>query len=194
MKNLRIVVLGTAALGIAFSGITLAGKAEIAAEPLEIEEAEEEPAESAPGFTDEELRRLGELRIWLAQRKREQDGGADPKRFSQGMADAADQQLLTPLGQRYAKSFRSRGSGPNRKIPTLSIGRGPDGRIHHRYIFGGSEESEAGPTSPYYGYSSSQQAGRRHLPGHGRVRMWPPQPADQKTAPHLDYELPDQRR
>ncbi len=185
-------MIGTASLGVACSGIARAGNAEIAAEPLEIEDVEE-PTELAPGFTDEELRRLSELRAWLAQRRREQDSGADAGRFAPDVADAADRRLLTPLGQRYAKSFRSPGSGSSRKAPTL-IGRGPDGRIHHRYVFSGSEEDKAGPASPYSNDSSLQPADRWRLPGHSKVRIWPPQPADPNTMPHLDYDPPDQRR
>jgi hypothetical protein len=189
VKNLKMkMIIFGAVFGIACSGVLFARETRRAIEPLELDEAEE-LAEPLPGFTGEELRRLNELRAWLAQRRveRGQDDGVDPSGSPGGPADDADRQLLTPLGRRYAKALPSRGSGS--QPPILRIGRGPDGRIHHRYVFVDPNAAALANRR-----SGDAPADRRYPSAQSVVRIRLPELADQRTAPRLDYELPDQRR
>ncbi|MGZ8216404.1 hypothetical protein [Methylomagnum sp.] len=175
----------------------------------EIEEPEE-PPQAGPAFNAEQLRRLGELRAWLARRRVQRDRSlplTPELNRARNMTVYSDRQLLTPLGQRYAVGFQSRrnepGSPPmNQGNPVLHIGRGADGRIHHRYVFSDAEQ-EANPPPVYAAdVPSGRTSPRQSLPkgtgtiqsGQRIMRIWTPEPADQRAAPRLEYELPDQRR
>jgi hypothetical protein len=162
-------------------------------------EAAEEPAPTLPGFSGDQLQRLRTLRAWLERRKEErQSGGAiDPDRKPpRELTVYSDRQLLTPLGQRYALGFQK--NRRNGELPTLRIGRGADGRIHHRYVFSPPEQAEAEPETPTpleptdsrrLSASAGALASRQRI-----VRVWTPEPQDPETAPRLEYELPDPRR
>jgi hypothetical protein len=187
------------AFELAFSGAAPAGEARIAVAPPETEEAEE-PAEAMSAFTGEELRRLGELRAWLAQRRLER---GDVIESGRNLAEYPGRQLLTPLGQRFALGFRNRRDGLNRENPVLRIGRGPDGRIRHRYVFGDTEREGAPPESPYSIPAPNGSADSRPPLAKGTgsiesrhriVRMWTAAPNGPNAAPRLDYEVSEQRR
>lgn len=162
--------------------------------------AAEEPAPTLPGFSGDQLQRLRTLRAWLERRKEERQSGGviDPDRKPpRELTVYSDRQLLTPLGQRYALGFQK--NRRNGELPTLRIGRGADGRIHHRYVFSPPEQAEAEPETP----SPPEPAAYRRLPSAGSgalasrqriVRVWAPEPQDSGTAPGLEYELPDPRR
>ena len=163
--------------GFACAGTGLAGETRTAAEALEMDEGEE-AGEPLTGFTGEELRRLAELRAWLAERRQAREQG--------GAAYAASPELLTPLGRRYAGASPSREA--NRRTPILHIGRGPDGRIHHRYVFGDSDD--AAPANPR---PADAPDSRRYPAAGSAARIRLPELADQRIAPRLEYQLPDQR-
>lgn len=163
--------------------------------PSEAGEAEE-AAPTIPGFSGDQLQRLRALRAWLERRKEERlDGGIIEPRLKapRQITAHSDRQLLTPLGQRYALGFqKNRRNGVDGEPPTLHIGRGSDGRIRHRYVFRDAEQAEAEPENPApveIADSRQAAASRQRI-----VRIWMPESPDQRSAPRLDYELPDQRR
>lgn len=174
----------------------------------EVEEPAE-PVKPGPVFSAEQLRRLGELRAWLARRRLERERNPliipEPNR-ARSMTVNTDRQLLTPLGQRYSLGFQNRQNeaNPSQGNPVLHIGRGPDGRIHHRYVFNDAEREETEPPVIAYSYdnASNRKSARQTLQkgtgtiqaGQRIVRIWTPEPTDQRAAPRLEYELPDQRR
>lgn len=207
LKHIRIIVLGAAALVPMAAGAASAGAIPVESIAPDVEEPAE-PVRPGPAFSAEQLHRLGELRAWLARRRLERERNPlivpTPTR-ARSMTVYTDRQLLTPLGQRYAVGFQNRRdeAAPSQGNPVLHIGRGPDGRIHHSYIFTDAErDGEPPPTAYSYGATSKSGNPRQALPkgsgtiqaGQRIVRIWTPEPADQRAAPRLEYELPDQRR
>lgn len=204
MKHLWLIVFGTATFACVVPWDLQAREARIAADPSETLEADE-GLPAIPGFSGDQRQRLQQLRAWLERRKTERQSGGviDPDRVKpqRELTVYSDRELLTPLGKRYALGFeKNRRNEPyDGRSRTLHIGRGADGRIHHRYVFGSPEQAEAEPegTMP----SMPPESRRAPPPGTGSiasrqriVRIWTQDPMDGRTAPSLEYELPDQRR
>lgn len=155
--------------------------------------AEAPAAESEPrlkGFTGEEILRLRDLRAWLTQRRLQREGGvlATPRRRPLDLAVYPDRQLLTPLGQRYALGFQTRGAEENHRNPTLFIGRDSAGRVYHRYEFGaGSAYPEGTPTNR--GAGSAREPGLGNPEARRIVRLRPADSGERYAVPRLEYEL-----
>jgi hypothetical protein len=170
--------------------------------PMEIDDAEEADATTPtlPGFSGDQLRRLRELRAWLARRKQErlEGGRLEPERtLPRQWTVNSDRQVLTPLGQRYALGFEKNRHGPEtREAPILRIGRGSDGRIHHRYVFRDQAGLEAEPETPVLAIPPEARRPAGTLISRQRVvRIFVPElPPDSPTSPRLEYEAFDSRR
>jgi hypothetical protein len=143
VNSWRIIGLGSLVVLQALSGQTFARESRLTVNAP----AAEEPAmpdKSGPAFTEDEQRRLRELRQWLLrrhmERKRNEPGGIE------ALKEAAASDLRAPAN-RPARRFPD---GQHRETPMLHIGRGPDGRIHHRYVFSASGPDESRPASPIH--------------------------------------------
>jgi hypothetical protein len=164
--------------------------------------AEPTEPEPIPGFSSDQMQRLRELRAWLQARKLQRLSGgieAPEPRPKRQVAISDGRQLLTPLGQRYAQGFQK--YPPRRETPILRIGRGPDGRIQHHYVFPEEEQADfemEGEDETERPAATPRAKGRRpagSIASRQRmVRIWAPEPLDQRISPRLDYEVSDQRR
>jgi hypothetical protein len=136
----RAIVAGVLIIGQAWAGRAEPSKPSAEGEAPAMG-GQAESGKAGPGFTGEERRRIQELRQWLAQRHQQRKpgtGGAArglPPVSPVREARALD--LTAPDLSSQNAPFRS---GATRGSPVLHIGRGPDGRIHHRYVF-----SDSGP-------------------------------------------------
>lgn len=112
------------------------------------------PSKTSPVFSEDEQRRIRELRQWLLRRQQErklgEPGGVDALKEAKAPLD-----LSIPDMSRAGGEF---GVAPPKGKPVLHIGRGPDGRVHHRYIF-----SEEGP-------DQLQSAAPEYTPSNRRSR------------------------
>jgi hypothetical protein len=144
VNSWRIIGLGSLVVLQALSGQTLARESRLMADAPAAEEPAA-PDNIGPAFTEDEQRRLRELRQWLLQRhlerKRNEPGGIE------ALKEAATSDLLRPSASR---SLRGLSDAPSRGAPTLRIGRGPDGRIHHRYVFNSSRPDDLRSVSPVH--------------------------------------------
>jgi len=87
-------------------------------------------------FDESAQKRLTALREWLTRRNLERKGGK--------VEDSGDAAALPPPLEEYKsiasreeyrrKMIREYEEWQGKRLKTLHIGRGPDGRIHHRYI------------------------------------------------------------
>lgn len=193
VKHIGFFALGAWAVGLAaFSGPSSSGEARITVvSPEAGESAEWAPESRTYGFSGQQLLRLRELRTWLAERRLQRQDGvlAEPGRRPLDLSVYPDRQILTPLGQRYALGFQNRRTPHGSGNPTLFIGRGPDGRIYHRYDLGNS----AG--SPLWAGRDGPRRDDRAVGSRQRiVGMSPPEPRDQRAVPRLEYELEEPGR
>lgn len=122
---------------------------------------------AGPDFNPDERQRLLELRLWLVRRSRERLAGTAP-----GRADPFPETILprgagrvgrfpeTTLPQppgtdpRLAREFSYGENGQYRGVPKLHIGRGPDGRVYHRYVFSDSGPNRLDNAAPGRGPAS----------------------------------------
>ncbi len=132
-----------------------------------------EPAASektGPAFTEDEQRRIRELRQWLMrrqlERKLKEPGGVE------GLKETKALDLTIPDMANRDSLFRYGAAGQSGGNPILHIGRGPDGRIHHRLVF--SDSSPEQPRSRAYEYDPPT---RRAPAGRTIIR-------DTSTLPH----------
>lgn len=199
MRLSRIILFGVAALGLAFPPVSPARGERAAASPENETPPDDLP--NLPGFSSDQMQRLRELRAWLQARKlqRLNGGVAQPEVRPRRQAVIDDErQLLTPLGQRYALGFEK--YRPRRETPILRIGRGPDGRIHHQYVFPDEEqadtemEAEADTELPATPPAKSRRRAGTIAARKKVVRVWSPEPLDQRISPRLDYDIEDPRR
>lgn len=148
------------------------------------------------GFSGDQVQKLAELRSWLQSRKHLHAayagvGRMPPKRLD--LSVYPNQQLLTPLGQRYSAGFADRRAAEETETRVLRIDRAPDGRIRARYVFEDGGTAESDDTITELGNGSRPV---KVLPSRaGRLaRAYVSEPPDQRIAPRLEFELPDRRR
>ncbi len=146
MNNWRIIGAGGLAAWLAFSGLARATEPMRPADqpgPATPEQAEK----PKPGFTIDEQRRLQDLKLWLHQRKLQrklhEPGNLD------GLKSAKADKPRPPLVLSLGDDFRySDPAALSQGSPVLHIGRGRDGRIHHRYVFNDSGPDQAQSPPP----------------------------------------------
>jgi hypothetical protein len=91
---------------------------------------------TARGFDDGSMKRLGVLREWLNRRNLERKQGIGSASESLGALSALDstdhpRKLDFDYRRRMLREYEE---WEGQRLRTLRIGRGPDGRIYHRYI------------------------------------------------------------
>ncbi|SMF93618.1 hypothetical protein SAMN02949497_0905 [Methylomagnum ishizawai] len=119
---------------LALAGRALAGDSDPGDLAPEIQ-APKAPDQASPVFSEDEQKRLQELRRWLLLRQQER------KLQEPGKLDALKQARAADLADPAPRP---------KSNPVLHIGRGPDGRIHHRYIFNESGPDQLQSAVPEY--------------------------------------------
>lgn len=139
MKRIRFFTVAGWSAGLAvFSMSAPAAEAQTSVpSPEEAAAPAEETGLHIKGFTGEEQLRLRKLRAWLIQRRLQRESGVLANRPHRplDLTVYPEQQLLTPLGQRYALGFRTNtGVGTKINRPPFIV-HGRNGRIYHRLDF-----------------------------------------------------------
>jgi len=140
-------------LAISGSGFAIAADTGDVAPEIEAPSA---PSKAKPAFSADEQRRLLELRAWLARRrmgrKLDQPGSLNAIRES-SLGERYPRQLLNGPSRSWSGVRNGEIGRFVQRNPTLHIGRGPDGRIYHRYVFGDSGPDQVQSAAP--GYAAS---------------------------------------
>jgi hypothetical protein len=142
VNNWRIIGLGGLVVLQALSGQTFAREQTLTVDTDAPAEESAEPDETGPAFTEDEQKRIQALRQWLLQRQLDRQRNEPAGIEALKEAAASDPR---GLAHHLARGF-SGGQRQENSVPR--IGRGPDGRVHHRYVFNASGPDELQPASP----------------------------------------------
>lgn len=103
----------------------------------------------AAEFSMDQQARLQELKQWLNQRNSQRGKPPSVAGRARGMVRLPPPVTLDEAS-RPIREFTYGENGQYRGVPKLHIGRGPDGRIYHRYVFSDAETQRVEPNAPRY--------------------------------------------
>lgn len=138
--------MGVGVWWLALAGQALAGDGDPGSLAPEIQ-APKVPDKASPVFSEDEQKRIQELRRWLLRRQQErklqEPGKLDALKQAKAPLDLTIPDM-SHAGNEFTAAREPKGN------PVLHIGRGPDGRIHHRYIFNESGPDPLQSAAPEY--------------------------------------------